>query len=72
MRVKITVIRDNGEELEISRKIGGLDSANILSSVEQEVLSLQREISPFLAEKTIEDHRSGFVGEKNQEEERDT
>ena len=72
MKVKITVIKDNGEEVEIFRKISELDSTNILSSVEQEVLKLQQELSPFLTEKMIEDHQSGFVGEKNQEEKRDT
>ncbi len=71
MQVKITVIKDNGEEIEISRKIGALDARNIISSVEQEVLKLQNEIGPLLSETIIEDHQSGFVGEKNQEEKRD-
>ena len=71
MQVKITVIKDNGEEIEISRKIGALDSRNIISSVEQEVLKLQSEIGPILSETLIEDHQSGFVGEKNQEKKRD-
>lgn len=71
MQVKITVIKDNGEEIEISRKIGALDARNIISSVEQEMLKLQGELSPFLSETIIEEHQSGFVGEKNQEEKRD-
>lgn len=71
MQVKITVIKDNGEAIEISRKIGALDARNIISSVEQEVLKLQNEIGPLLSETIIEDHQSGFVGEKNQEEKRD-
>lgn len=71
MQVKITVIKDNGEEIEISRKIGALDARNIISSVEQEVLKLQSEIGPILSETIIEEHQSGFVGEKNQEEKRD-
>lgn len=71
MQVKITVIKDNGEEIEISRKIGALDARNIISIVEQEMLKLQGELSPFLSETIIEEHQSGFVGEKNQEEKRD-
>lgn len=71
MQVKITVIKDNGEEIEFSRKLGALDTTNIISSVEQEMLKLQGELSPFLSETMIEEHQSGFVGEKNQEEKRD-
>ena len=71
MQVKITVIKDNGEEIEISRKIGDLDGLNIIRSVEQEVLKLQGEIGHLISETIIEDHQSGFVGEKNQEEKRD-
>ena len=71
MRVKITVIKDNGEEVDYSRELGDLDSLNILNSVEQEVLQLQHEISPFLTETLIETHQSSFVGEKNQEEKRE-
>ena len=71
MQVKITVIKDNGEEIEISRKIGDLDGLNIIRSVEQEVLKLQSEIGHLISETIIQDHQSGFVGEKNQEEKRD-
>ncbi len=71
MQVKITVIKDNGEEIEIFRKIGPLDSGNILSSVETAVQKLQNEIGPLLSETIIEEHQSEFVGEKNQEEKRD-
>ena len=70
MQVKITVIKDNGEELAYSRALGDLDSLNILNSVEREVLELQHEISPFLTQTLIETHQAGFVGEKNQEEKR--
>jgi hypothetical protein len=71
MHVKITLIKDNGEEIEISRKMGALDSRNVLSSVEQAVQKLQNEISPILSETMIEEHQSDFVGEKNQEEKRE-
>ena len=71
MQVKIIVIKDNGEEIEFSREIGALDSSNIISSVEQELVKLQGSISPFLSQTLIEDHKEGFVGEKNQEENRD-
>ena len=54
MRVKITVIKDNGEEVDYSRKLGNLNSLNILNSVEQEVLQLQHEMLPFLTETLIE------------------
>ena len=70
MQVKITIIKDNGEEVAYSRELGDLDSRNILKSVEREVLELQHEISPFLTETLIETHQSSFVGEKNQEEKR--
>ena len=72
MRVKIIVIKDNGEELEFSRELGSLDSSNVLNSVESEVDKLQGALSPFLSEALIEDHQKGFVGEKNPEEKRDT
>lgn len=71
MEVKILIIKDSGESIEISRKIGALDGRNIISSVEQEVVKLQSEIGPLLSETLIEDHQSGFEGEKNQEEKRD-
>ena len=70
MQVKITVIKDNGEEVAYSQTLGELDSCNILKSVEREVQQLQHKISPFLAETLIETHQSSFVGEKNQEEKR--
>ena len=72
MRVKITVTKDNGEEVEFSRELDTLDSSNILNSVESEVGKLQVELSPFLSKTLIEDHQMGFVGEKNQEEKRDS
>ena len=65
MELKITILKDNGETIELSRKIGVLDAGNIISSVEQEVLKVQSEIAPLLSEIIIEDHQSGFVGEKN-------
>ena len=71
MELKITILKDNGETIELSRKIGVLDAGNIISSVEQEVLKVQSEIVPLLSEIIIEDHQSGFVGKKNQEEKRD-
>jgi hypothetical protein len=71
MRVKITIIKDNGEEIEISRKMSALDSRNVLSSVERAVEKLQNELAPLLSETMIEEHQSDFVGEKNQEEKRD-
>jgi hypothetical protein len=70
MEVKITLINDRGEEIAFSRKLGALDTHNIISSVEQELLKLQGEIGPFLSETIIEEHQRGFVGEKNQEEKR--
>ena len=71
MEVKITIIKDSGESIEIVRQIGALDGLNIISSVEQEVVKLQSEIGPLLSETLIEDHQRGFEGEKNQEEKRD-
>lgn len=71
MRVKITIIKDNGEEIEISRKMSALDSRNVLSSVERAVEKLQNELAPLLSETMIEEHQSDFVGEKNQEEKRE-
>ena len=72
MKLKITLIKDNGEEVDYSRQIGELDSSNILKSVEREVVAVQRELSPFLSENLIESHQQGFVGKKNQEEKWDT
>ena len=71
MQVKITLIKENGEEVSISRVLDALDSSNVLNSVEQAVCGLQAELAPILSETLLEDHQDGFVGEKNQEEKRD-
>gem|GEM_PF-1991248 len=60
MQIKITIIKDNGEEVELLRPIGALDSVNILKSVKHEVLDLQRAASPFLTETLIEEHQAHF------------
>ena len=72
MQIKITVVKDNGEELSYLRQLGELDSLTIVNSVAREVVALQRDFSPFLSERLIEAHQQGFVGEKNQEEKWDT
>jgi hypothetical protein len=72
MQVKLTIIKDNGEEMSYSREVGQLDSTNILNSVESEVLKMQSAMSAFLSKSFIEDHQDGFVGGKNQEKERDS
>ena len=70
MEIRVTIIKDNGEQIEISRKISDLDGANIIRSVEKEVQKVQDEIGPLLSESIIEEHQNGFEGEKNKEEER--
>ncbi len=71
MQVKITLTKANGEEVSLLRSLDELDSSNVLNSVEQAVCSLQTDLAPFLSENLVEDHQSGFVGEKNQKEKRD-
>lgn len=68
MRVKLTVVKDDGKEVTFSRELNALDSSNILTSIEGAVGAFQSELSPFLSETLIEDHQQGFVGKKNQEE----
>ena len=44
MKLKLTLIKDNGEEVDYSRQIGELDSSNILKSVERNNFSTLRQI----------------------------
>lgn len=68
MQIKVTIIKNNGEEVEYLRDLGDLDSNSIIGSAEAEVTKVQRELLPFLTERLIEEHQLGFVGKKNQEE----
>lgn len=71
MKVKLTVVKEDGTEIEVSVPIGELNSKNIIQSAEAEVCKMQEIFLPFLTERIIESHQSEFVGEKNQEEKRE-
>lgn len=68
MHVKVILTKDNGEAVEFSRSLSGLDSTNILASLEQEVCAVQQAAGSFLSTAVLEDHQAGFAGEKNTEE----
>jgi hypothetical protein len=70
MQLHITLVKDNGEEVRLSHQLADLDSANVIQSVEQELAKLHTSLNPLLSEALLETHQLGFVGEKNQEEER--
>ncbi len=71
MEVTVSIKKANGELIEITREISESVSLDIIGNVEEEVRSIQEGILPLLSEQLVEHHKSGFKGEKNQEEERD-
>ena len=71
MQVTISIKKANGELIEITQEISELEYHNIISSVEQQVQSIRETILPLLSERLVEHHKTGFKGEKNQEEERE-
>ena len=64
MKLKVTLVKNNGEEVEYTREIGLSDSTKIIAGVEEEVSQLKRDLSPLLMDTIIEEHQSGFEGEK--------
>jgi hypothetical protein len=71
MEVTVSIKKANGELIEITREISESVSLDIIGNVEEEVRSIQEGILPLLSEQLVERHKSGFKGEKNQEEERE-
>jgi hypothetical protein len=71
MQVTISIKKDNGETIEITKEVVEQTIADIIESVEQQVNSIKTQCFPLITEKLIEGHQQTFKGEKNQEKERD-
>lgn len=70
MQVTISIKRDNGQVIEISKELDNFDENNIIDRVEQQVLSIKADLLPLVSEKLIQQHQLEFKGKKNKEKER--
>jgi hypothetical protein len=70
MQVRITITKDNGEEVELVQDVSVPEGDDLIGKVERQVQSIKESFLPLLSEQLVERHRLGFGGEKNQEEER--
>lgn len=71
MQFTISITKDNGEVVSITKELNALSSTDIINSVEEQVGKIKQIVLPFLSEQLIEHHQSEFKEKKNQEEERE-